>query len=130
MDLGINGVVLDKHFVYVALRFGVRFGVFRFIPTDEDVAQESLERDHFQGIERSIMNVYDYIHHNFFPDDRVQVNVASNNFTVGGVTSVLVSVKCRSCIFVGLDGSVIQRNQALQDDSGAFCIRATHVPEV
>ena len=88
MDLGINGVVLDKHFIYVALRFGVRFGVFRFIPTDEDVAQESLERDHFQGIERSIMNVYDYIHHNFCPDDRVQVDVASNNFTMGSVTSV------------------------------------------
>lgn len=92
VDLDINGVVMDRHFDHVALRFGVRVGEFRFFRTDEEVERGSLERDRFQGIERAIMNVYDYIRGNFPLDDRVQVDVESNDFTLGGVTTALVRV--------------------------------------
>ena len=46
--------------------------MFRFVPTDEEVERGSLERDRFQGIERAIMNVYDYMRRNFPLNDRVQ----------------------------------------------------------
>lgn len=38
------------------------------------------------------MNVSDYIRGNFPLDDRVQVDVESNDFTLGGVTTALVRV--------------------------------------
>lgn len=66
--------------------------MFRFFPTDEEVERGSLERDRFQGIERAIINVYDYIRGNFPLDDRVQVDVESSDFTLGGVTTALVRV--------------------------------------
>ena len=49
VDLGSNLVVMDEHFAHVVPLFGVRVGVFRFVPTDEEVERGSLKRDRFQG---------------------------------------------------------------------------------
>ena len=46
--------------------------MFRFVPTDEEVERGSLERDRFQGIERAIMNAYDYMRRNFPLNEKVQ----------------------------------------------------------
>lgn len=91
IDLDANSVIIDEHFVHMAPRFGVRVGVFHFVPTEELEITQS-ERDSFHGIERVVMNVYDYVQENFLPDERVQVEVLSDNFTLGSVTSALVQV--------------------------------------
>ena len=100
IDLDANSVIMHRHFVEVTPCFRVRVGVFRFVPTDNELEVSASERDRINAIERVVLNVYDYIRNNFSPEDHVQVDVESNDFTMGGVTSALVQVSHADPLFL------------------------------
>lgn len=69
------------------------------------------------------MNVYDYVHENFSQDDRVQVDVESGDFTMGGVTFALVRVSHADPTFLlHRMENILQSSQAVRVDSGGFRI--------
>lgn len=126
-----DSVILDQHMIEVSPRLGVRVGVFRFVPSPDELARAGPERERIHAVERMIFNVYHYIRENLDPEDRVQVDIESSDLTLGGVTSTLVNVRHADPVFI-LDRmeSVIQSNRAVSVDSGDFRIRVTHVPAV
>lgn len=109
----------------------MRVGVFRFVPSPDELARAGPERERIHAVERMIFNVYHYIRENLDAEDRVQVDIESSDLTLGGVTSALVNVRHADPVFI-LDRmeSVIQSNRAVSVDSGDFRIRVTHVPAV
>ena len=126
-----NSAILDHHIVEVSPRLGVRVGVFRFAPTEDEIRRSAGEASRIHGIERMILNVYSYIRDNFAADDRVQVDIESSDLNLGSVTSALVNVNRADPFFI-LDRMeyVIQSNQAVSVDFGDFRVRVTHVPAV
>lgn len=55
-----DSVILDQHMVEVSPRFGVRVGVFRFVPSSDELAWAVPERQCIHAVKR-IFNVYQRI---------------------------------------------------------------------
>lgn len=129
IEIDGDSAILDQHMVEVSPRLGVRVGVFRFAPSPQEIERSSEERARIHGIERMVMNVYNYIRIHFDPEDRVQVDIESSDLNLGSVTSALVLIRHADPFFI-LDRMemIIQSNQAVKVDSGDFRIRVTHVP--
>lgn len=130
VDVDSDSAILDRHFSEISARFnGVRVGVFRFVLSPDELEASGAERDPFYGIERVIFTIYNYIFENFPQGDRVQVEILSTDFTMGAVTSALVTVADADPMFILRQlEQMIQSNTEVRVDSGNFHVRVTRVP--
>ena len=132
VDVHLNEVVdLRRHWVEMSPRFGTNVMEFCFQPARQLQNEASLNDNALPAIsylDNFVEGVVSYLRKNLPSEDRVQLELVSDNLAGGGVVNPLVQVAdLDEDAFLTNIQNVIQSNQDVSVDDGSVTLKVTDV---